>query len=180
MIERISYSNKAISEIQKENSDASEVGVNFRLSIRLGKRTFQPNDATFQDIKSSGNLGIISYKYLLKQLNSYFRIVNGYSSTILTNFDLDFDRVAAVKNLFDISLFNSNDYFYENLFSEEIRNNLQKDLPQYISEQVKPELYSMLVLGGLNNQRRLELLKLIENEVDNVYKNISEKCISDN
>jgi hypothetical protein len=177
--ERIVYSNKAISEIQKENSDATEVGINFRLAIRLGKRTFQPNDATFQDIKSSGNLGIINDKKILKQLNSYFKNVDGYSSTILTNFNLDFERVASFKNWFDIGLFNSNDYFYNNLFTEEIRSNLQKDLPQYISKQVKPELYSTLVMCGLNNQRRLELLKLIENEVDNVYKTISEKCISD-
>ena len=177
--ERINSSNKAISEIQKENADATEVGINFRLAIRLGKRTFQPNDATFQDIKSSGNLGIIKDKYILKQLNRYFRNVDGYSSTILTNFELDFDRVADFKDWFEIGLFNSNDYFYSNLFTEEIRSNLQKDLPQYISEKVKPELYSTLVMGGLNNQRRLELLKLIEDEVDAVYTTISQKCISE-
>lgn len=177
--ERINSSNKAISEIQKENADATEVGINLRLAIRMGKRTFQPNDASFQDIKSSGNLSIIKDKHILKQLNKYFRNVNGYSSTILTNFELDFDKVAGCSDWFEIGLFNSNDYFYNNLFTEEIRNDLRKDLPQYISEKVKPELYSTLVMVGLNNQRRLELLKLIEYEVDSVYTTILKKCISD-
>ena len=177
--ERITSSNKAISEIQKENSDATEVGINFRLAIRMGKRTFKPNDASFQDIKSSGNLGIIKDKYILQQLNRYFRNMDGYSATILTNFELDFERVAGFKDWFEIGLFNSNDYFYKNLFTEEIRSILEKDLPQYIPKRVKPELYSTLVMGGLNNQRRLELLMLIENEVDSVYETISKKCIQD-
>ncbi|WP_394746747.1 DUF6090 family protein [Spongiimicrobium salis] len=176
--ERITYSNKAISEIQKENSDATEVGVNYRLSIRLGSRTFQPNDATFQDIKSSGNLGIISDKILLKRLNSYFRNVDGYSATILTNANFDFEKVSSFKSLFDIGLFNSNDYFYNTIFTKEIRANIQKDLPQYIPKHIKPELYSTVVMVGLNNQRRLELLKLIENEIDKVYKIIAKKCTS--
>ncbi len=174
--ERIGSSNKAISEIQKDQSDATEVGVNFLLSIRMGKRTFDPNDATFQDIKSSGNLGIIKDKEILQKLNRYFKNVDGYSSTILANFELDFERIASFRNWFDIGMFNGNDFFYKDVFTEEIRLKLQQDLPLYIADEVKSDLYSTLVMGGLNNRRRLELLLLIEDEVEGMFETISKKC----
>ena len=71
----------------------------------------------------------------------------------------------------------SMDSFYTNdVFTESIREKLKKDLPVYISATAKPKLYSAVVLSGINNRRRLELLSLIENEVDNMKKLLQQKC----
>ncbi|APZ47344.1 hypothetical protein BW723_14105 [Polaribacter reichenbachii] len=175
--ERIDYSNKMISIIQENKSDATEFGKSLRFSIRLGTNTFQPNNATFQDIKSSGNLGLIKDKTIIKALNAYFKITDGYSKTILNNFDLDFKQISSFRNWLDMGIFNANDEFYNNqIFTDSIRRKLQEDIPRFIPIDIKPRLYSTSLNIGLNNSRRLELLNLIENEVDNMQKLLKQKC----
>jgi hypothetical protein len=178
--ERIDYSNQMISVIQQNQSDATEFGKNLRYAIRLGTKSFQPNDATYQDIKSSGNLSIIKDKNIIKALNTYFKTTDGYSKTILKNVDLDFNQLSSFKNWLNIGVFNANDEFYKDkIFTEDIRQKLSEDLPQFISEDIKPRLYGTALSLGLNNRRRLELLNLIENEVDNMQKLLIQKCTND-
>ena len=178
--ERIYYSNQMISVIQQNQSDATEFGKNLRYAIRLGTKSFQPNDATYQDIKSSGNLSIIKDKNIIKALNTYFKTTDGYSKTILKNVDLDFNQLSSFKNWLDIGVFNANDEFYKDkIFTEDIRQKLSEDLPQFISEDIKPRLYGTALSLGLNNRRRLELLNLIENEVENMQKLLMQKCTND-
>ena len=178
--ERIDYSNQMISVIQQNQSDATEFGKNLRYAIRLGTKSFQPNDATYQDIKSSGNLSIIKDKNIIKALNTYFKTTDGYSKTILKNVDLDFNQLSSFKNWLDIGVFNANDEFYKDkIFTEDIRQKLSEDLPQFISEDIKPRLYGTALSLGLNNRRRLELLNLIENEVENMQKLLMQKCTND-
>ncbi len=175
--ERIEYSNQLIFVIQQDQSNATEFGKNLRYAIRLGAKSFQPNDATYQDIKSSGNLSIIKDKKIIKALNAYFKSTDGYTKAILKNVEMDFDRLSNIESFLSIGLFNSNNEFYKDqIFTEEIRKQLSKDLPQFLSEDLKPKLYSTALSIGLNNRRRLELLQLIENEVDKMQKNLEQKC----
>ncbi len=175
--ERIDYSNQMISVIQQEQANATEFGKNLRYAIRLGTKTFQPNDATYQDIKSSGNLSIIKDKTILKAINKYFKTTDGYSKTILMNMELDFNQITSFKNWLDIGIFNANDEFYnDQIFTEDIRQKLSEDIPQFISIDIKPRLYSTALSIGLNNRRRLELLNLIESEVDDMQNLLLQKC----
>ncbi|WP_298756928.1 DUF6090 family protein [uncultured Psychroserpens sp.] len=175
--ERISYSNQMISVIQQDESDATKFGENLRYAIRLAAKSFQPNDATYQDIKSSGNLSIIKDKAIIKALNTYFKSTDGYTKAIITNFELDFDRLSNFENFISLGLFNANDEFYNNqIFTEDIRQQLKEDLPQFISNDIKPRLYGTALSIGLNNRRRLELLNLIEGEVDSMLRLLKQKC----
>ncbi|WP_299114523.1 DUF6090 family protein [uncultured Winogradskyella sp.] len=177
--ERISYSNQMISVIQKDQSDATKFGENLRYAIRLAAKSFQPNDATYQDIKSSGNLSIIRDKKIVKALNTYFKSTDGYTKAIITNFELDFDRLSNFENFISLGLFNANDEFYKNeIFTEDIRQQLEEDLPQFIPMDIKPRLYGTALSIGLNNRRRLELLNLIEDEVDSMLRLLNQKCIN--
>ncbi|WP_411768403.1 DUF6090 family protein [Winogradskyella sp. A3E31] len=175
--ERIDYSNKMISVIQQDQSDATKFGKNLRYAIRLASKTFQPNDATYLDIKSSGNLSLIRDKAIIEALNTYFKTTDGYSKTILRNVELDFIQITSFKNWMDIGIFNSNDEFYKDqIFTKEIRQKLSEDLPQFVSGDIKPRLYSVALSIGLNNRRRLELLNLIESEVIIMQKLLQQKC----
>ncbi|WP_350293377.1 DUF6090 family protein [uncultured Croceitalea sp.] len=175
--ERISYSNQMISVIQQDQSDATKFGENLRYAIRLAANSFQPNDATYEDIKSSGNLSIIKDKKIVKALNTYFKTTDGYTKAIITNFELDFDRLSNFENFISLGLFNANDEFYKNkIFTEDIRQQLKEDLPQFIPKDIKPRLYGTALSIGLNNRRRLELLNLIESEVDNMLRLLNQKC----
>ncbi len=178
--ERIDYSNRMISVIQQNQSDATEFGTNLRYAIRLATKSFQPNDATYQDIKSSGNLNIIKGKSITKALNTYFKTTYGYSKTILKNIELDFNQISSFKNWLNIGIFNANDEFYKDqIFTEDIRQKLTEDLPEFISEAIKPRLYGTALSIGLNNRRRLELLNLIESEVDHMQNLLEQKCNTD-
>ena len=53
---RIENSNNAISIIQSENIDLTELGRKINLSRRDGTQSFIPNSSTYEDIKSSGCL----------------------------------------------------------------------------------------------------------------------------
>ena len=174
--ERMQSSNKAIQLIQQEKTKAKELGIATQLSRRSGKVTFQPNISTYEDIKSSGNLNIIKDKRITKQLNRYFKTVEGYSNTITTNFDVEISQVLRVRNWFKTGLIHSNEYFYPDIFTKEIREKLNEDLPEYIPEDIKNDLYSDIVIGGSLHQRRVELLVLIENEIDKMYAILSKKC----
>jgi hypothetical protein len=174
--ERVEASNKAIAIIQKDKSDATELGIQYRLALRAGKATFRPADATYQDIKSSGKLSIMRDKDITKQLNTYFKNVDGYTSTIMANFELDFNNISHFDNWFEIGYFNSIGYINHDIFTDEIRQQLQEDIPKYIREDIKPQLYSALITVGMNNRRRSELLDFIEEEIEVTKSKLANKC----
>lgn len=176
--ERINGANTAIQEIQKDKTDLGVFGKSWLIAIRLNNRTFRPNDGTYLDIKSSGNLNIIKDKQIIQRLNKYLKNVNGYTETIVSNVGLEQSSINSIDNLFNTGFYQASmDSFYTNdVFTESIREKLKKDLPVYISATAKPKLYSAVVLSGINKRRRLELLSLIENEVDNMKKLLQQKC----
>ena len=178
--ERIISANKAILEIQKEKPDATVFGENWLLSLRLATRTFKPNDATYSDIKSSGNINIIKDRAILKAISKYFKNVHGYSETIMSNAQLGINRVDNIPNLLETGLYQANvaSRYANDIFTQEIRDQLVKDLPKYINETIKPELYSAILTTGTNNRRRLELLLLIEDEVSTMLELLQQKCES--
>jgi len=177
---RINGVNGAISEVQKEQPDLTVLGKNWLIAIRLSNKTFLPNDGTYQDIKSSGNLSIIKDKEITRGLNNYFKNVDGYTKTILFNVDLERIANTQIGNWFETGFYHGNLELFNtnNVFTEEIRNQLKEDLPKQMSESTKPKIYSALALCGTNNTRRLELLASIEEEVDNMKKLLQQKCKS--
>ena len=178
--ERIDGANKAIKEFQKTQPDLKILGKNWLIAIRLSTRTFQPNDATYLDIKSSGKLNIIRDKKVTKELNKYYNNVNGYTETILRNVDSDQRALDRIDNWFETGLYHGNlESFYRNdVFTEDIRNQLKADLPKQISKELRPQIYNALAISGIDNRRRLELLQLIENEIDHMQEFLQQKCKS--
>jgi hypothetical protein len=175
---RIKSLNEALREIQKEKPSALVFGENWLKSNRQFSDIFQPNDAAYSDIKSSGKLNIIKDKTVTKALNVYFRNVTNYTGIILVNSGLVETHINSLGSWFESGIYHA---FLSNpnrndIFAEDVRTQLQTDLPEYISEINKQKLYDLALVLSINVARRSELLILIENEVDTV-KEILEKKI---
>jgi len=170
---RIEASNKAIIEIQNDKVNLVELGKAIGLSRRDGSQYFVPNTSTYEDIKSSGNLNIIKNKKITKSLNRYTKTVEGYRNTIQSNFNLIINRVTQTADWFNSGVVHSN---YKEIFPKEIQDNLSVDLPVKMPDESKSRLYEDLIIEGSLLRRRLELLKLINNEVDIMKSKLSNQC----
>ena len=98
----------------------------------------------------------------------------------MSNAQLGINRVDNIPNLLETGLYQANvaSRYANDIFTQEIRDQLVKDLPKYINETIKPELYSAILTTGTNNRRRLELLLLIEDEVSTMLELLQQKCES--
>ena len=174
--ERIGHANRAIALIQGDDTDITEFSIAYLSSIRNTPRTFAPNEATFQDIKSGGNLGVIRDKEVISLLNRYYKNVEGYTSSILKNMETDYNNLADLDSWLDAGIMNGLGHFHPELFTEEIRKNLANDMPRVLSEDLKRRLYDNVLAVGVNNLRRRQLLSYIRKEVEVVHQALKKRC----
>ena len=174
--ERIDHANQAILLLQGTNPDITQVSIAYLKSIRYSPRTFDPNEATFEDIKSGGNLGVIHDKSVISLMNRYYKNVDGYTSAILKNVETDYNNLADLESWLDAGIMNGLDHFHPNLFTEEIRRNLASDMPRTLSKDISSILYNNVLTVGVNNHRRRQLLDNIKKEVVVVHEALKKKC----
>ena len=168
----------AILEIQKEKPKAKVFGKGWINALQRVTTTFRPNNATYSDIKSSGNLSIIQDKAITEALNTYYTNVAGYAETIIINSDLTVDRIKSLDSWLEAGVHQVNIFsrYNNEIFTEAIREKIKEDLPEYISEDYKPILYDAILIAGTDTGRRQQLLELIENEVDQIQQLLQDKC----
>ena len=176
--ERRIGSYEAILEIQKEKPRAEVFGKSWINALKRVTTTFRPNNATFSDIKSSGNLSIIQDKAITGALNTYYTNVAGYAETIIENSNLVIDRVKSLDSWFEAGVHHVNIFsrYNNEIFTEAIREKIKEDLPEYISESYKHILYDAILITATNNRRHQQLLELIESEVDQIQQLLQDKC----
>ncbi|MBO3116113.1 hypothetical protein J4050_05105 [Winogradskyella sp. DF17] len=178
--ERRNGSHEAILEIQKEKPKAEVFGKSWINALQRVTTSFKPNNATYSDIKSSGNLSIIQDKAITGALNTYYTNVAGYAETIIKNTDFIMDRIKSLDNWFETGVHQVNIFsrYNKEIFTEAIRKRIKEDSPEYISESYKPILYDAILITGTDYGRRQQLLELIENEVDILQQLLEKKCNS--
>jgi len=176
--ERKNGSYEAILEIQKEKPRAKVFGKSWINALQRVTTTFKPNNATYSDIKSSGNLSIIQDKAITEALNTYYTNVAGYAETIIINSDFTVDRIKSLDSWFEAGVHHVNIFsrYNKEIFTDAIREKIKEDLPEYISEDYKPILYDAILITGTDNGRRHQLLEIIESEVDLIQQLLQEKC----
>jgi hypothetical protein len=174
--QRIQAANEGILLIQNEDPDVTKLSIAYLQSLRYSSRTFEPNEATFQDIKSSGNLGVIRDKNIISLLNSYYKEVRGYTSAIIKNFETDYNNLIDLDSWIEAGVMNGLEHFHPDMFTEEIRKNLKEDMPKEIQEKYRHILYDNLVTLGVNNYRRKQLLDYIKIEVELIREALRKKC----
>ncbi|KPM32936.1 Hypothetical protein I595_1363 [Croceitalea dokdonensis DOKDO 023] len=170
---RIESSHRAIAIIQSENANLDELGKETLLSRRDLLESFIPNSSTYEDIKSSGNINTLKDKQIRKSLNQYLKKVEGFNNTMLANVTLITDRLTKFEDWFSNGVVHSS---YKEIFPKEIQDQLSRDLPDNIRDEIKSRLYEDLVIEGIMLRRRSELFETMEDEVDIMKSKLTKRC----
>ena len=176
---RIDNSNKFISLLQRPSYTQSEVANAMLGAISKTTFTFQPSIAAFEDLKSSGNLGLIKDLTIKNKLIAYYTFLEGLIDVIDANSDSSID-----------AFFN-----YEKDFGEigwqyfpfvitELDTNMVdvKALTpiDYPSKKVKKQLMSDAVMFLGTSSRKKDLYLDMQIEINTMQTVLNNKCIQKN
>jgi hypothetical protein len=85
--QRIKGSNRAISMLQRDKPERKAVLTAIRTAIAKTTFTFKPSKSAFEDLKSSGNLSILTDIPLKDKLVNYYSVMEGYVDLVDVNSD---------------------------------------------------------------------------------------------
>jgi len=160
--ERIAGNNEMISLLQKKSPSRKTVMTAARAAITKTTFTFKPSMSAFEDLKSSGNLNILTDVELKDKLINYYSFLEGYGDLLDVNSDaavamhyrveknfqdigwqeLDFVRNAMDSSKVDIKALESQTY----QSAETIRQLLNEGIFYLYTNARKKELYKEMAL----------------------------------
>jgi hypothetical protein len=173
--ERIKWVNQSIHLLQQEKVNRTEVANAMRNSINLIRFNFKPSLSAFDDLKSSGKLGIFRDLELKKKLLNYYAVLTGYGDIqdIVADASLEsylhpskdflqagFPQIDFVKAELDTSIVD---------LSKLSENSL---MPNHIREKLLNE--SILHLNS--NARKKAVFKLMKAEILVIKALLEKKC----
>jgi hypothetical protein len=174
---RIKNSNILISILQKPNFTQKEVVDAMVGSVFQTSYTFKPSLAAFEDIKSSGNLGLLKDLKIKKQLISYYTFLDGLIDVIDVNSDKTLD-----------SFFNYEKDFIEMGWhiSAAVQPEIDTSIVDikaltpigYPSKELKTQLMSNAIMYLGTSARKKQLYTIMEKEIKNMQHTLNEKCKS--
>tara|TARA_R110002049_G_scaffold200429_3_gene371174 strand:- start:94709 stop:95443 length:735 start_codon:yes stop_codon:yes gene_type:complete len=173
--ERLHHANKMLGLLQSENSDYAKILEHTKGAVSKTDAIITPNINAFEDLKSSGNLRLITDKKIKNQLTKYYantqgllNIINSNAISITTRFK---DKTDKINNGW-IYLIESQNGFDSTLVSVE----KLKKLFVRNKEVTRNHMNDALAYIG-SNSRNLEHLKSLESEVLSMKALLETKCI---
>ncbi len=171
---RIHHANIFLGLLQKEELDAQQIALEMFESVSLVTFTFSPSQAAFEDIKSSGNLGILNEE-IKKELITYYVYIGGIVDVV----DINSDRA--------VQLFQENKSYVKEgwQFIEVAQDALDSTLvdipalhaaanPQEVQEQLMSD--ALYYIGSGSRVRML--YNLLKNRIVEMEKLLESKCES--
>jgi len=172
--ERLHHANNMLGLLQNENSEFSEILEHTKGAVSKTDAVIMPNKNAFEDLKSSGNLRLITDKKIKNQLTKYYaneegllNIINSNAISITTRFKEKTNKIGngwvhliEIQNGFDptlVSVEKLKELFVRN---KEVTLNLMNDALAYVG----------------SNSRNLELLKSLEVEILSMKALLEAKC----
>lgn len=176
---RIDNSNKFISLIQQPNFTQPEVMEVMLGSVSKTTFTFQPSTAAFEDLKSSGNLGLLRDLTIKNKLIAYYTKLDGLIDVIDVNSD------ASIDTFFNYQKdFSEIGWQYLPFVATEIDTTLidinaltPKDYP---SNDLRKQLLSDAVMFLGNSSRKKDLYLVMAEEIKTMQHILNQKCNSKN
>jgi hypothetical protein len=175
---RIISSNKFISLIQKGKFTQKEVVKVMVGSVSKTSYTFKPSLAAFEDLKSSGNLGLLRDLKIKKELISYYTFVEGLVDVIDVNSDKTLEYFFSHdKNFAEIGW----QYlpFVESQTDTTIVDVAALTPIDYPSKELKTQLMNEAIMYLGTSSRKKDLYLSLEKEVKKMQQILSEKCQSE-
>lgn len=174
--ERLLHANKMLGLLQNENSDFSEIMEHTKGAISKTDAVIKPNMNAFEDLKSSGNLRLLTDKKIKNQLTKYYaneqgllNIINSNAISITTRFKEKKDRL----NNGWVYLIESQNGFDSTLVSVEKLKELFVRNKEVSLTQVNDAL---AYIGS--NSRNMVHLKSLEDEIILMKLILENKCIN--
>lgn len=172
---RINSSNKFISLLQQPNFKQPEVMEAMLGSISKTTFTFQVSTAAFEDLKSSGNLGLLRDLKIKNKLIAYYSKLEGLIDVIDVNSDASIDAFFHYqKDFSEIG------WQYLPFVTTEIDTNIidvkaltPKDYP---SNELRKQLMSDAVMFLGNSSRKKDLYLVMVEEIKNIHNILQDKC----
>jgi len=176
--ERLHHANKMLGLLQKGNSDLAEILEHIKGAVSKTDATMMPNMNAFEDLKSSGNLRLITDKKIKNQLTKYYaneqgllNIINRNAISITTRFKEKTDRInngwvylIESQNGFDSTLVKVEKLKGLSVRNNEVTLNHINDALSYIA----------------SNSRNLEHLRALELEIFSMKELLETKCANHN
>jgi len=173
--QRLHQANKMLGLLQKEDSDYIEIMENTKGTVSKTDAIITPNKNAFEDLKSSGNLRLITDKGFKTKLTEYYAkeqelldIINSNAVSTTNRFKSKTDRInngwiylIESQNGFDTTLVDINELKKLAVLDETVRLNLMNDAIAYIG----------------SNSRNLVLLKSLGEEIFTMKTILETKCI---
>lgn len=176
---RIDWANKSISLLQQDVVDRKALANAMRNSINLIRFNFRPSTSAFEDLKSSGKIGIITDQNIKKKLLNYYAVLTGYG---------DIQDIVADASL-DSYLHPSKDLVQSGFPQIEFLNaeidttlvDVSKLSPNSaMPNQVRERLVNEAILHLNSNARKKAVFKIMEIEVLAMKELLERKCTSAN
>ena len=171
---RLYHANAMLGLLQKDDSDFAEIMEHVKGSVSKTDAIIEPNKNAFEDLKSSGNLRLITDKNLKTKLSEYYSneqnlldVVNSNAISTTNRFKNKTDRLnngwvllIEQNKGFDTSLVSVEQLKKIAIRDEQVTLNLMNDALAYIGA----------------NSRNLILLKSLENEITTIKTILESKC----
>jgi hypothetical protein len=173
--QRLDASNKILILVQN-NSSIKEIVSNSFNAVRQMSNHFKPIDATYEDLKSSGNLKLIQDNSLKNEILNYYSYLTGVTETISNGSQFATNIFIEKKNFTKAGWFHI-DFVRKSIDSSKI--NLEKvKLNQSDRKAFDEQMISDAVLYVFINARLISLYKKIIPEVKKHIKILEKKANS--
>lgn len=173
--ERIKSSNEMISLLQQKSPVRKEVMKSMRGATAKTTFTFKPSKSAFEDLKSSGNLNILTDLSLKDKLINYYSVLEGYVDVV----DVNSDAAVAMyylpgKNFEEIG-WQDIDYVRKEMDSSlvDIR---ALETRSYPSTETRKQLLSEALLYLGTNARKKELYQTMALQIVSMENALRGKC----
>ncbi|PTM11001.1 MAG: hypothetical protein DA407_02590 [Bacteroidetes bacterium] len=174
---RIKNSNILISILQKPKFTQKEVVDAMVGSVYQTSYTFKPSLAAFEDIKSSGNLGLLKDLKIKNQLISYYSILEGLIDVIDVNSDKTLESFFNYEKDFIEMGWQISDAVQPYIDATIVDVNALNPV-EYPSKELTTKLMSDAIMYLGTSARKKQLYNLMEKEIKAMQQTLSEKCKS--
>jgi len=172
---RILSSNKLIYLLQQPQPSQAEVILTMRDAVAKTTFTFKPSLAAFEDLKSSGNLGLLTDLDLKNKLIDYYTSIEGYIDVtdIISDKTIDafFNPEKDFKEIgwqYIPTVFKSIDSNIVDIKALETKN--------FPTERLRNQLLSDAILYLGTGARKNEIYQIMASEIKEMQKTLINKC----
>ena len=174
---RIKSSNNFIGLLQKGNFTQQEIGKAMVGSVSKTSYTFKPSKAAFDDLKSSGNLGLLKDLNIKKKLLTYYTFLEGYIDVIDINSDKTLESFFNIEKDFGEMGWHLAPFTIKEIDTTIVNINALTPIG-YPSEKLKTELMSEAIMYLGTSCRKKDLYVIMEKEIKIMQQTLFEKCES--